>query len=78
MQNLEELEKLSNKIKELLKNSPAEDLDKNINALIQGAFTKMGLISREEYEVQTAVLQRTHQKLTELEAQLAELEEKIK
>ena len=68
---------ISNKIRELVKNSPLDDLDKNIHALIQGAFTKMELISREEFDVQAEVLRNTREKLTQLEAKLAELEEKL-
>ena len=68
---------LSNKIRELVKNSPLEDMDKNIHALIQCAFTKMELISREEFDVQTEVLRNTREKLAKLEAKLAELEEKL-
>ena len=69
---------LSNKIRELVKNSPLDDMDKNIHALIQGAFTKMELISREEFDVQAEVLRNTRDKLALLEAKLAELEEKFK
>jgi BMFP domain-containing protein YqiC len=74
--DLQELNNLSNKIKEILDTSPLKDADKNIHALIEGAFTKMGLVSREEFEVQTEVLQRTQKKLKFLEAKLAELEVK--
>ena len=69
---------LSNKIRELVKNSPLDDMDKNIHALIQGAFTKLELISREEFDIQAEVLLNTRDKLTLLEAKLAELEEKFK
>ena len=69
---------LSNKIRELVKNSPLDDMDKNIHALIQGAFTKMELISREEFDVQAEVLRNTRDKLATLEAKLAELEENFK
>ena len=68
---------LSNKIRELVKNSPLDDMDKNIHALIQGAFTKLELISREEFDVQAEVLRNTRDKLASLEAKLAELEEKF-
>ena len=50
------------------------DIEKNINALIQGAFTKMELISREEFDVQAEVLRNTREKLAILEVKLAELE----
>jgi hypothetical protein len=69
------LQDLSNKIKELIKNSPAVDLDKNIHALIQGALTKMELISREEYDVQTEVLKHTREKLDALEEKLQTFED---
>ena len=69
---------LSNKIRELVKNSPLDDMDKNIHALIQGAFTKLELISREEFDVQAEVLRNTRDKLASHETKLAELEEKFK
>lgn len=72
------IENISLKIKELIKNSPAGDLDKNLHALIQGMFTKMELVSREEFDVQTEVLRNTREKLAQLEAKLAKLEENTK
>jgi BMFP domain-containing protein YqiC len=68
-------EDLSIKIKELVKNSPASDIDRNIHALIQGALTKMELISREEYDVQTEVLKQTREKLNALEKKLEAIED---
>lgn len=64
---------LSNKIKELIESSPASDLNKNIHALIQGMFTKMELVSREEYDVQTEILRQTREKLNMLEKKLEQL-----
>ncbi len=75
MINSKLIQELSIKIKELSKNSPVSDLEKNIHALIQGALTKMELISREEYDVQKEVLQHTRDKLHELEKRLAKLED---
>ncbi len=74
MLNSEALNDLSNKIKEILKNSPLSEADKNIHALIQGMLTKMELVSREEFDVQAEVLRNTREKLAQLEAKLAELE----
>jgi hypothetical protein len=68
---------LSNKIKELIESSPASDLNKNIHALIQGALTKMELVSREEYDVQVEVLRQTREKLDALEKKLTSLEQNI-
>ena len=53
-----------------------EDLEKNIRAIVQSTFARMNLVSREEFDVQTAVLARTRQKLEALEKQIAELESK--
>ncbi len=52
------------------------DVDQKIRQVIQGQLTKLDIVSREEFDVQTQVLLRTRQKLTELEAKLAELEAK--
>ena len=74
MQYTDTLNEISNKIRGLIKKSPLEDMDKNIHALIQSAFTKMELVSREEFDVQAEVLRNTREKLVKLEAKLAELE----
>ena len=74
MLNVEKINEISNKIKGMVKNSPLEDMEKNINALLKGVFTKMELVSREEFDVQTEVLRNTRQKLELLEVRLAELE----
>ena len=70
------INEISNKIKEIAGSSPLGDVEKNINALLKGMFTKMELISREEFDVQAEVLRNTRQKLELLEAKLAELEAK--
>jgi len=74
MLNTDKVNDLSNKIREILNNSPVTDLEKNINALLRGAFTKMELISREEFDVQAQVLINTKKKLESLEAKLVSLE----
>ncbi|MFM9835096.1 MAG: accessory factor UbiK family protein [Methylophilaceae bacterium] len=76
MLNTQALNDLSNKIKEIIKNSPLSEAEKNIHALIQGMFTKMELVSREEFDVQSEVLRNTREKLKQLEAKLAEIENK--
>lgn len=77
MLNSDKVNDLSNKIREILNKSPVADLEKNINALLRGAFTKMELISREEYDVQAEVLRQTRQKLELLESRLTELEAQV-
>ncbi|MDP1659351.1 MAG: accessory factor UbiK family protein, partial [Methylotenera sp.] len=44
------------------------------HALLKSAFTKMELVTREEFDVQVEVLRNTREKLSQLEAKLAELE----
>jgi ubiquinone biosynthesis accessory factor UbiK len=68
------INEISNKIKEVIGSSPLGDVDKNINALLKSIFTKMELVSREEFDVQAEVLRNTRQKFELLEARLAELE----
>lgn len=55
-----------------------QDLEKNFHATLQSAFNKMDLVTREEFEVQTALLARTREKLDTLEKQVAELEQQNK
>jgi len=74
MLNNEKLSEISNKIREIVKDSPLPDIEKNIDALLKGMFTKMELVTREEFDVQMEVLKRTRQKLEELEKKLSEIE----
>jgi ubiquinone biosynthesis accessory factor UbiK len=78
MLNSQVLNDLSKRIKEIAETSPLGDAEKNIRALIQGAFTKMELVSREEFDVQTEVLRNTREKLTLCEERIAELESLLK
>jgi BMFP domain-containing protein YqiC len=78
MLNNEKLSEISNKIREIVKDSPLPDVEKNIDALLKGMFTKMELVTREEFDVQTEVLKRTRQKLEELEKKLSEIEARKK
>lgn len=50
------------------------DIEKNVHALLQSAFAKLDLVSRDEFDAQTAVLHRTRRKLDDLEDQLTALE----
>lgn len=53
------------------------DLEKNFRAILQSIFSKLDLVSREEFEVQSAVLAKTRAKLETLEKQMAELESSL-
>ena len=53
------------------------DFEKNIRAGLNSVFAKMDLVTREEFDVQQAVLARTRARLEALERQVAELERKV-
>lgn len=63
-------------IGEILKQSPAKDIENNIKAGVTSMLTRLDMVSREEFDVQSAVLARTREKLALLEARLSELEKK--
>ena len=50
-----------------------EDTKARFRAVLQAGLEKMELVTREEFDVQTAVLSRTREKLASLEAQIDEL-----
>lgn len=52
------------------------DLEQNFKGVLAGGLAKLDLVTREEFDVQAAVLKRTRAKLTALEKRLAELEER--
>ncbi|MGF1742562.1 accessory factor UbiK family protein [Vibrio profundum] len=53
------------------------DVEQKVRQVIQGQLNKLDVVSREEFDVQTQVLMRTRQKLTEMENKLIELEAKL-
>ena len=68
------LSELSARLAELAAANPAKDLEKNFRGLLASAFTRLELVSHEEYDVQVQVLARAREKLAALEARVAELE----
>jgi ubiquinone biosynthesis accessory factor UbiK len=54
----------------------SEELQKNFRALLTSSLAKLDLVTREEFDVQAAVLARTRARLDALEKQLAQLEER--
>ena len=53
------------------------EIEKNLKAGLKGVLQKMDLVTREEYDVQTAILERSQQKLEQLEQRISELEQSI-
>lgn len=52
------------------------DFERNLRAALEAALRKMNLVSRDEFEIQQAVLQRSREKLEALERRVSELENK--
>ncbi|MES2370562.1 MAG: accessory factor UbiK family protein [Pseudomonadota bacterium] len=65
---------LVGKLGEVMKQSPAKDIEQNLKAGVTSMLGKLDMVSREEFDVQTEVLTRTRAKLAQLEARLIELE----
>ncbi|WP_297391809.1 accessory factor UbiK family protein [Acidiferrobacter sp.] len=53
-----------------------QDVEKNVRAVLDSTFQRLRLVTREEFEVQQAVLQKTREMVERLERQVAELEAK--
>ena len=70
----EKIKELSLKIRQLVESGPVSELESNLHALFQGALTKMELVSREEFDIQAALLARTQQQLRSLEEKIEALE----
>ena len=54
-----------------------EDINRNLRTYLEGGFAKLDLVTREELDVQVAVLGRTREKLERLETLVAELEQQL-
>jgi BMFP domain-containing protein YqiC len=65
--------KLAESVPEGLR-SMRDDLETNFRGVLQTGISKLDLVTREEFEVQEAVLARTREKLERLEAKLEEIE----
>jgi len=71
------LEQISEAVASVLPADVSADVRKNIKATVRGACEGLELVTREELEVQEAVLRRTREKVDRLEQQVSELESKI-
>lgn len=65
---------LSQRIGEALRDSPAQDVEKNLRALLASWFDRLDLVLREDFEVQKKLLERAQARLSELESRVRELE----
>lgn len=70
-------EDVQSKINLVFESSPAKDIEKNVKALLSQGFSKLDLVTREEFDIQAQVLAKTRTKLDALEARITELESKL-
>jgi ubiquinone biosynthesis accessory factor UbiK len=68
---------LQGKINQAIESSPAKDIEKNVKAMMTQGFSKLDLVTREEFDIQAQVLAKTRAKLEALEQRFTELEEKL-
>jgi BMFP domain-containing protein YqiC len=69
---------LQARINQAIENSPAKDIEKNMKSMLSHGFSKLDLVTREEFDIQAEVLAKTRAKLEALEARVAELEAQLK
>lgn len=74
MTSIQFIDEIANKISRMVAESPAGDLERNLHALLRGIFTKMELVSREEFDVQAQVLLSTRAQLEALARKVDALE----
>ena len=67
-------EEFQKNVSDLIAKSPAADIERNIKAMMTQTFSKLDLITREEFGVQTQLLERALSRISALEAKLSELE----
>ena len=79
MIDLKAIDELARRVSEMVPpgmRNAGDELQANIKATLQAGLAKLDLVTREEFEVQRAVLLRTREKLDALERTLAELEKR--
>ena len=60
-------EQINSQLSGMLENSPFKDMEKNMKAIIMAIFSKLDLVTREEFDTQQKVLLATRKRLEELE-----------
>jgi BMFP domain-containing protein YqiC len=68
---------LQGRINQAIENSPAKDIERNVKAMMTQGFSKLDLVTREEFDIQAQVLAKTRAKLEALELRLAEQQAKL-
>ena len=69
---------ISARVAAAMASSPIRDVEKNVRVLLRGALDRLDFVSREEFDIQVALLARTREKLDALEERLTSLEGRAK
>jgi len=72
------LDEINERMKSVLAQSPAADIEKNLRVMLAAWFSRLDLVTREEFDVQREVLRRAQDKVAQLEVRLAEIEARMK
>lgn len=68
------IDQISEAVSNILPKGVADDVRKQLDAVLAARLEQLGLVSREEFEVQQALLARMRERLNALEAEVAELQ----
>ncbi len=68
---------IQGKINQALESTPAKDIERNVKAMMTQGFSKLDLVTREEFDIQAQVLAKTRAKLEALELRVVELEARL-
>ncbi|MES2018418.1 MAG: accessory factor UbiK family protein [Pseudomonadota bacterium] len=68
---------LQGKINQAIESSPAKDIEKNVKAMMTQGFSKLDLVTREEFDIQNQILAKTRAKLEALEQRVQQLEDSL-
>ena len=69
------IDQVSQRINNLIPANAAPNLEKSIRALLDSAFSRLDLVTREEFDAQKEVLRRTREKLDNLQREIERLEQ---
>lgn len=69
-------EEFQKNVQELIAKSPAADIEKNVKAFMAQGFSRLDLVTREEFDIQVAMVDKLRERIDALEAQIKEFESK--
>lgn len=77
MQRTEWLEDFQRNISDLIAKTPAADIERNVRAMMTQTFSRLDLVTREEFDIQAQVLERALARIAALEQRIDQLEQHV-